>query len=106
MYEDKLDLSINGIRGILIKAEELYNKYRSPEATCRVIEFNEDMVKVWFGGHFCRSCGVNDWLEDFIYVLKDLGADADLIDIIEPSEPEADWVIGVFKFKNIGYESG
>ncbi len=104
MYRgNKFRLSYNEIREALSNAEELYNKYRSPEAIAKVIEADGDKIAVLFEGHFCRSCGVNDWVEDFKYILSDIGIEAELIDVIEPSDAEADWRIGVFKLKNIGY---
>lgn len=83
------------------RAVELYNRYRSPEAVSRVIEINEDSVKIIFEGHFCKTCGVNDWIEDFKYLLEDVGIEAELENIVEPSDAEENWRIGVFRLKNV-----
>lgn len=96
--------SQNNIKEIIIRATELYNRYRSPEAVSRIIEISEDHIKILFKGHFCKTCGVNDWIEDFKYVLEDMGVETELINIIEPCNAEENWRIGVFRFKNIGYE--
>ncbi len=48
----------------------LYNRYKSPEATAKLILVTPEMVTVSFSGSFCYSCGVIDYLEDFIHELK------------------------------------
>ncbi len=48
----------------------LYNRYRSPEATAKLVLVTPEMVTVSFSGSFCYSCGVIDYLEDFIHELK------------------------------------
>jgi hypothetical protein len=101
--DNKFKLSYNEIKKALSNAEDLYNRYRSPEAISKVIDVNDDKITVLFKGHFCKTCGVNDWIEDFKYILSDIGIEAELIDIIEPNDAEAIWRIGVFKLKNIGY---
>uniref|UniRef100_A0A7C5USB7 NifU family protein n=1 Tax=Ignisphaera aggregans TaxID=334771 RepID=A0A7C5USB7_9CREN len=104
MYRDnKFKLSYNEIKKALSNAEELYNRYRSPEAISKVVKVDGDKITVLFEGHFCKSCGVNDWIEDFKYILSDIGIEAEIIDIIEPSDVDAFWRIGVFKLKNIIY---
>ena len=57
---------------IIRRAVEEYNRYRSPEAVARVLEFKEGSVLIEFSGTFCETCGVYDWLEDFIYELERL----------------------------------
>lgn len=61
---------------ILSKAIEMYNRYRTPEARCLLENIDNDKVVMRFEGHFCVTCGVIDWIEDFIYILKDLGVEA------------------------------
>lgn len=60
-------------RKALERAVEEYNKYRSPEAVARLLKLEGDEVLVEFSGNFCRTCGVYDWLEDFVYELQRLG---------------------------------
>ena len=85
------------------RAIEEYNKYRSPESIARLEKIEGDTVYVRFDGSFCRTCGINDWVEDFKYVLEDLGAEAELVEVIEPDPflPEEDWRIGVFRIKRL-----
>ncbi|MCX8183190.1 MAG: hypothetical protein N3F08_02030 [Crenarchaeota archaeon] len=56
----------------VLKAVDEYNKYRSPEARARLIEIREDGLTIDFEGIFCQTCGVYDYLEDFIYELQRL----------------------------------
>jgi len=55
-----------------LKAIEEYNKYRSPEAKAKLVKISDKELVVDFEGSFCRTCGVVDYLEDFIYELKEL----------------------------------
>ena len=91
------------MKKIIDRAIELYNKYRSPESTARLVRINNNIIVVRFDGSFCETCGINDWVEDFKYTLEDLGITTDLIDIIEPEDPLdiENWRIGVFKIIDI-----
>lgn len=82
---------------ILEKAVTTYNKYREPEAKARILKFTGEKVVVVFEGSFCRTCGVNDWVEDFKYILQDLGVDTELEEIKEPANPYEDYRVGVFR---------
>ncbi|MGB9853743.1 MAG: hypothetical protein ACPLRY_02920 [Candidatus Bathyarchaeales archaeon] len=55
-----------------MKAIEEYNKYRRPEAKAKPVKINEKELVLDFEGSFCRTCGVSDYLEDFIYELQKL----------------------------------
>jgi len=44
------------------KAIETYNKYRSPEATARLVEMKGGELIIDFEGSFCRTCGVSEYL--------------------------------------------
>ncbi len=83
----------------IIKAITLYNKYRSPEAHAKLIGLEEEKIIVKFEGTFCETCGVNDWVEDFKYVLEDLNIKAELEEIYEPIDLGENFRIGVFKVK-------
>jgi len=54
------------------KAIKTYNKYRSPEATAKLVEIKDGELTIDFGGSFCMTCGVSEYFEDFIYELKGL----------------------------------
>ena len=56
----------------VLKAVETYNRYRSPEATAKLVKFEGNELIVDFGGTFCKGCGVYDYFEDLIYELKGL----------------------------------
>ena len=52
------------------KAILLYNRYRSPEAVAKLVSVSPENVILSFSGSFCYSCGVIDYVEDFIHELK------------------------------------
>ena len=52
------------------KAILLYNRFHSPEAIAKLVLVTPDVVTVSFSGSFCYSCGVMNYLEDFIHDLK------------------------------------
>jgi len=52
-------------------AVEEFNKYRSPEAVARLIEFDERHVKIELSGPFCRSCGLYDYFDDLKIELEE-----------------------------------
>ncbi len=69
------DLTDSRLSGSILKAVEEYNKYRSPEATAKLIEIKKHEFVVEFEGPFCSSCGIQDYIEDFIYELEDITKD-------------------------------
>lgn len=79
----------------LDKAIELYNKYRSPEAHARLMGIKGDFVFIEFSGSYCMTCGLYDWIEDFVYVLEDLNVKAKLVDVIDSEDERRK--TGVFK---------
>jgi hypothetical protein len=54
----------------VLKAINEYNKYRSPEARVKLIKISGKELVLEFEGTFCKSCGVYDYFEDFIYELQ------------------------------------
>ena len=76
---------------------ELYNRFRSPEATAKIVIVTPEMVTIAFSGSFCYSCGVMDFLEDFVHEFKMLTNKAELkIDRtrqINPRTFEADYKV-------------
>ncbi len=65
-------LSQPELEEFLRKAVALYNRYRSPEAVAKLLHVSPETVTVSFSGSFCHSCGVLDYIEDFIYEFKRL----------------------------------
>ncbi len=94
------------LKRFIDRAIREYNRYRAPESVAVLERIEGDTVYVRFEGSFCRTCGINDWVEDFKYVLEDLGAEAELVKVIEPDPvlPEEDWRIGVFRIKRLPEE--
>ena len=75
----------------------LYNRYRSPEAVAKVVSVTADRITISFSGSFCYSCGVMDYLEDFLHEFKILTDKAELkIDKTRQTSPrsfEADYKV-------------
>lgn len=84
---------------LLELAVKRYNRYRGVESKARLLRVDNDTVVVAFEGSFCATCGINDWVEDFKYVIEDLGGQAELVTVIEPDTLDEfyDYRIGVFK---------
>jgi len=94
-------LSDEELKQIANKAKELYNRYRSPEATAEIIEVSEDRLVMKFKGSFCETCGLYDWIEDMKYVLRDLSMEVNLVEAKELGNNE---YIGIFKIKGIPHK--
>ncbi len=60
------------------KTVALYNRFRSPEAFAKVVLVSPEMVTISFSGSFCYSCGVLDYIEDFVHEFKMLTGRAEL----------------------------
>ncbi len=86
------------LREKIEKSIQLYNKYRSPEATAQLIELSNDKMKIKLSGTYCETCGLYDWIEDFKYILEDHGVRTEIERIIELEGYYGDRVI-VFKIK-------
>ncbi|MCX8199422.1 MAG: hypothetical protein N3E36_05285 [Sulfolobales archaeon] len=88
---------------LLNAAIDFYNMTRSPEASARLIHIevgkNDGVAVVEFSGEFCTSCGVRDWVEDLVYVIKSMGYDAELLKYIEPNNGVELRRIGIFKVR-------
>jgi len=91
---------------LINQAIDTYNRFHKPEAEAELLEINGDEFKIVFKGHFCKTCGVRDWLEDLKYILIDMGVENDLVEMIEPEDPEEDVRIGVFKVKRADESDG
>ncbi len=92
------------VKEIVVKAIELYNRFRSPEARAKLLSIEGNKAKVLFEGSFCLTCGIRDWVEDLVYVFEQMGVEAELIAYIEPENMSEFYRIGVFIIK--GYIEG
>jgi hypothetical protein len=83
---------------LVLRALEIYNRYRSPEAAAKLVGWKKDGFVIEFKGAFCLSCGVRDYFEDFIYELEDLNRNFRVeIKEIEPTGSQSFRVIYVVK---------
>ena len=86
------------LNDLVLRAIEVYNKYRSPEATAKLVGIKKDGFIIEFKGPFCQSCGVNDYFEDFIHELEIIsGAFSVEVKATEPSGPQSFRVLYGFK---------
>lgn len=71
-------LSQTELEELVRKTVLLYNRYRSPEAVAKIVSVTTESVTIAFSGSFCYSCGVIDYLEDFVHEFKMLTDKAEL----------------------------
>ena len=71
-------LSQAELQELIRKTILLYNRYRSPEAIAKIVIVTPENVTIAFTGSFCYSCGVMDYLEDFVHEFKMLTGKAEL----------------------------
>ena len=75
---------------LVLRTIEVFNRYRSPEATAKLVGVEKDGFIIEFEGPFCMSCGVRDYFEDFIHELEDIsGAFSVEVKETEPSGPQS-----------------
>lgn len=55
------------LKDLVLRTIEVYNRYRSPETTATLVSMDNDSFVLDFEGSFCKTCGVSDYFEDFIY---------------------------------------
>lgn len=48
---------------LTLRTVEVYNRYRSPEATAKLLKLEKDGFAIEFEGSFCQSCGVQTILK-------------------------------------------
>jgi len=78
------------LNDLVLRAIEVYNRYRSPEATANLVGMEKDGFIIEFEGPFCQSCGVNDYFEDFIHELEDISKSFRVeVKETEPSGPQS-----------------
>lgn len=61
---------MRSLKNAVLRAVNEYNKYRSPEAKVKLVKIDDSKLVLDFEGSFCRTCGVYDYLEDFIYEFR------------------------------------
>lgn len=77
------------LKDLVLKTIEVYNRYRSPEATAKLVAVEKDGFIIDFEGPFCTSCGVRDYFEDFIYELETINRKIKLkLAETKPMEPQ------------------
>jgi len=79
----------NELSKLILRTVEVYNRYRSPEATAKLLKLEEDSVTIEFEGSFCQSCGVQDYFEDFVHELKGISSIEAGIQEIEQTSPQS-----------------
>ncbi len=78
------------LNDLVLRAIKVYNRYRSPEATAKLVGIKKDGFIIEFKGPFCQSCGLNDYFEDFIHELDDISGDFNVeVKATEPSGPQS-----------------
>lgn len=58
------------LEALIRRAIVLYNRFRHPEAFVKLVRFSPVSVTLEFSGAMCYSCGVLDYIEDFVYEFK------------------------------------
>lgn len=56
----------------LSRTIDVYNRYRSPEVTAKLVKQERDGFTIEFRGVLCQSCGAQDYFEDFIYDFEEV----------------------------------
>ena len=64
------EISSAHLKNLVLRTIEVYNRYRSPETTAKLVAVEKDCVIIDFEVPFCTSCGVTEYFEDFIYELE------------------------------------
>lgn len=71
------------IKGLVSRAIEEYNKYRSPEVTAELVSLSDEEFEVRFMGYFCYTCGYYNYFDDFRLELEDLGLKTEIVEVRE-----------------------
>jgi len=91
---------------VVDKAVDKYNKYRSPEASVKLISTGKIGFKVEFTGPFCRTCGFHDYFDDFKIFLEDYGLKTNITHIEETDEGAVVKLETIFKFPTLNKTNG
>ncbi len=81
-----------------ILVNRYYNRYRAPEARAYVLRVYRNRAVILFTGHFCRTCGVVDWIEDLAHALRPSGLRIVLKRVREPYGVEDHRRLAIFEF--------
>lgn len=87
------------VRDAVERTIRKYNRYRSPEATAELLELKGNRAVVKFSGPFCWTCGVTDYVEDFVYELADVSDFEVAISELEFREDE-DAIVAEFEISD------
>ncbi len=83
---------------VRILVNRYYNRYRAPEARAYVLRVYRNRAVILFTGHFCRTCGVIDWIEDLTYALRSNGLRVVLKRVRESYGVEDSRRLAIFEF--------
>ena len=84
------EISSAHLKDLVLRTIEVYNRYRSPETKATLVSIKNDSFILEFEGSFCKTCGVRDYFEDFIYELETINSTIRLeIGETEPSGPQS-----------------
>jgi hypothetical protein len=86
---------------LVLKTVKIYNRYRSPEATARLLKLDRQSFTIEFCGTFCQSCGVHDYFEDFIYELWNLSNSSVEVEIREIEQTSTQSFKVLYKIKGV-----
>lgn len=86
---DKTTLVETKLKEAVTEAIVVYNKYRRHEVEAKLIDLKKDHMTLEFRGPFCRTCGVYDYFDDFVYELEDVAKFRIKVDKVEESGPES-----------------
>ena len=87
----------NDYREMVDKAIEVFNRYRSPEVTAKLIRLEGEELEIEFSGPYCRTCGYYDYFDDFVIEAGDIGLNIE----IESIEDMEDYAVVRFRVKGI-----
>lgn len=73
-----MSISEPELEKVLQKTVLLYNHLKSPEVFTKIILKTPELVVLSFSGTFCFSCGILNYIEDFIRDFKALTSKAEL----------------------------
>ena len=77
-------IDLRRLKARIVEAIEVYNRYRSPEATAKLLSIDKESVKVRFTGSYCLTCGVYDYFEDLTFEFQDhLGLRLEIVEVRE-----------------------
>ncbi len=74
------------LRERVSKAVDMFNRYRSPEATVTLQSFSGTSCQMKFTGCFCHTCGFHDYFNDLIVFLEEEECIGQIVDIAEDRE--------------------